>query len=150
MGGAAWVAGEQGTKWAGRGWPLPLCACLHCPQSPRPCSRLIPLSLGSRPPPPHQVRPDRQTLLFSATMPRKVERLVTDALTTPVRITVRTFLGGGGVGGHRCVTVRTLGRLIDWSLMHSHTSTSNGEGLKGMSKLWLHVPPPHPPMPTRM
>ncbi|GAX78091.1 hypothetical protein CEUSTIGMA_g5533.t1 [Chlamydomonas eustigma] len=35
-----------------------------------------------------QVRPDRQTLLFSATMPRKVERLVTDALTTPVRITV--------------------------------------------------------------
>lgn len=35
-----------------------------------------------------QVRPDRQTLLFSATMPRKVENLVTDALTGPVRITV--------------------------------------------------------------
>lgn len=35
-----------------------------------------------------QVRPDRQTLLFSATMPRKVENLVTDALTSPVRITV--------------------------------------------------------------
>lgn len=35
-----------------------------------------------------QVRPDRQTLLFSATMPRKVESLVADALTGPVRITV--------------------------------------------------------------
>ncbi|KXZ52714.1 hypothetical protein GPECTOR_8g109 [Gonium pectorale] len=35
-----------------------------------------------------QVRPDRQTLLFSATMPRKVEQLVIDALSSPVRITV--------------------------------------------------------------
>jgi ATP-dependent RNA helicase DDX42 len=35
-----------------------------------------------------QVRPDRQTLLFSATMPNKVERLVQDALTSPIRITV--------------------------------------------------------------
>lgn len=35
----------------------------------------------------------RQTLLFSATMPRKVERLAGDALTSPVRITV------GEVGG---------------------------------------------------
>lgn len=39
-----------------------------------------------------QVRPDRQTLLFSATMPRKVEGLVRDALTAPIRITV-------GLGG---------------------------------------------------
>ena len=39
-----------------------------------------------------QVRPDRQTLLFSATMPRKVEALVRDALTAPIRITV-------GLGG---------------------------------------------------
>ena len=35
-----------------------------------------------------QIRPDRQTLLFSATMPNKVERLVQDALTSPVRVTV--------------------------------------------------------------
>ena len=35
-----------------------------------------------------QTRPDRQTLLFSATMPGKVERLVRDALTAPVRVTV--------------------------------------------------------------
>ena len=37
-----------------------------------------------------QVRPDRQTLLFSATMPNKVEKLVQDALTSPVRVTVGT------------------------------------------------------------
>ena len=35
-----------------------------------------------------QVRADRQTLLFSATMPNKVERLVSDCLTAPVRVTV--------------------------------------------------------------
>lgn len=35
----------------------------------------------------------RQTLLFSATMPRRVERLAADALTSPIRITV------GEVGG---------------------------------------------------
>jgi superfamily II DNA/RNA helicase len=35
----------------------------------------------------------RQTLLFSATMPRRVERLAADALTSPVRVTV------GEVGG---------------------------------------------------
>jgi hypothetical protein len=35
-----------------------------------------------------QIRPDRQTLLFSATMPTKVERLVRDALTSPVRVSV--------------------------------------------------------------
>lgn len=35
-----------------------------------------------------QIRPDRQTLLFSATMPRRVERLAADDLTSPVRITV--------------------------------------------------------------
>ena len=39
-----------------------------------------------------QIRPDRQTLLFSATMPRKVESLVRDAVSEPVRITV----GGAG------------------------------------------------------
>jgi ATP-dependent RNA helicase DDX42 len=35
-----------------------------------------------------QIRPDRQTLLFSATMPRKVERLAREVLSDPVRITV--------------------------------------------------------------
>jgi ATP-dependent RNA helicase DDX42 len=35
-----------------------------------------------------QIQPDRQTLLFSATMPRRVERLAREILTDPVRIAV--------------------------------------------------------------
>lgn len=35
-----------------------------------------------------QIRPDRQTLLFSATMPRKVEKLAREILSDPVRVTV--------------------------------------------------------------
>ncbi|XP_011079538.1 DEAD-box ATP-dependent RNA helicase 24 isoform X1 [Sesamum indicum] len=35
-----------------------------------------------------QIRPDRQTLLFSATMPRKVEKLASEILSDPVRVTV--------------------------------------------------------------
>ncbi|KDP28272.1 hypothetical protein JCGZ_14043 [Jatropha curcas] len=35
-----------------------------------------------------QIRPERQTLLFSATMPRKVEKLAREILTDPVRVTV--------------------------------------------------------------
>ncbi|XP_059311790.1 DEAD-box ATP-dependent RNA helicase 24 [Lycium ferocissimum] len=35
-----------------------------------------------------QIRPDRQTLLFSATMPRKVEKLAREILTDPVRVNV--------------------------------------------------------------
>eukprot|EP00252_Welwitschia_mirabilis_P010211 TRINITY_DN23381_c0_g1_i1.p1 TRINITY_DN23381_c0_g1~~TRINITY_DN23381_c0_g1_i1.p1 ORF type:complete len:856 (+),score=165.40 TRINITY_DN23381_c0_g1_i1:380-2569(+) len=35
-----------------------------------------------------QIRPDRQTLLFSATMPGKVERLAREVLLDPIRVTV--------------------------------------------------------------
>ncbi|CAM6121392.1 unnamed protein product [Calypogeia fissa] len=35
-----------------------------------------------------QMRPDRQTMLFSATMPRKVERLAREVLSDPIRVTV--------------------------------------------------------------
>lgn len=35
-----------------------------------------------------QIRPDRQTLLFSATMPRKVEKLARESLSDPIRVTV--------------------------------------------------------------
>ncbi|CAL1377930.1 unnamed protein product [Linum trigynum] len=35
-----------------------------------------------------QIRPDRQTLLFSATMPYKVEKLAREILSDPVRVTV--------------------------------------------------------------
>ncbi|CAJ2631908.1 unnamed protein product [Trifolium pratense] len=35
-----------------------------------------------------QIRPDRQTLLFSATMPHKVEKLAREILSDPIRVTV--------------------------------------------------------------
>lgn len=35
-----------------------------------------------------QIRPDRQTLLFSATMPRRVEKLAREILSDPIRVTV--------------------------------------------------------------
>ncbi|KAL7588885.1 hypothetical protein Lser_V15G41442 [Lactuca serriola] len=35
-----------------------------------------------------QIRPDRQTLLFSATMPRRIEKLAREILSDPVRVTV--------------------------------------------------------------
>nr|CAI5824224.1 unnamed protein product [Callosobruchus analis] len=34
----------------------------------------------------NHVRPDRQTLLFSATFKKKIERLAKDALKSPIRI----------------------------------------------------------------
>lgn len=43
-----------------------------------------------------QIRPDRQTLLFSATMPKKIERLASEILRNPVRIVVGQ-LGGVNV-----------------------------------------------------
>ena len=55
------------------------------------------------------VRPERQTLLFSATFKRKVERLARDVLTDPVRV-VQGELGEAnqdvtqvGMGGRRGV-----------------------------------------------
>ncbi len=35
-----------------------------------------------------QIRPDRQTLLFSATFKRRIESLARDTLTEPVRIVI--------------------------------------------------------------
>ena len=43
-----------------------------------------------------QIRPDRQTLLFSATMPKKIERLASEVLSNPIRIVVGQ-LGGVNV-----------------------------------------------------
>lgn len=50
-----------------------------------------------------QIRPDRQTLLFSATLDTKVERLVRDILTNPLRIAI------GAIGqANRDVTQRVV------------------------------------------
>eukprot|EP00201_Polytomella_parva_P001344 CAMPEP_0175084108 /NCGR_PEP_ID=MMETSP0052_2-20121109/27838_1 /TAXON_ID=51329 ORGANISM="Polytomella parva, Strain SAG 63-3" /NCGR_SAMPLE_ID=MMETSP0052_2 /ASSEMBLY_ACC=CAM_ASM_000194 /LENGTH=700 /DNA_ID=CAMNT_0016355799 /DNA_START=92 /DNA_END=2193 /DNA_ORIENTATION=+ len=51
-----------------------------------------------------QIRPDRQVLLFTATLPRKIERLVTDLLTNPVRITVG-MLGVANADVRQCAVI---------------------------------------------
>ena len=67
-----------------------------------------------------QVRPDRQTLLFSATMPRRVEALVRDAVSEPVRVTV------GGAGANEDIrqvcTVGYFRVLIDVTAMCTRAS----------------------------
>ncbi|KAK9828689.1 hypothetical protein WJX72_001532 [[Myrmecia] bisecta] len=68
-----------------------------------------------------QIRPDRQTLLFSATMPNKVERLVRDALTSPVRITV------GEVGAAN-EDIRQVVEVLDGDATKTHWLTSRLQG----------------------
>ena len=48
-------------------------------------------------------RPDRQTVLFSATFPRSVEALARKVLTRPIEIQVRGEEGGGGGDNGRCM-----------------------------------------------
>ncbi len=59
------------------------CYCCYCAHNTLPTLQVRSLLSA--------VRPDRQTLLFSATLPRKVQGLVTEALTDAVRISVGTL-----------------------------------------------------------
>ncbi|KAI9356766.1 P-loop containing nucleoside triphosphate hydrolase protein [Zopfochytrium polystomum] len=81
------------------------------------------------------VRPDRQCLLFSATFPRRIEKLAAEVLTEPIRIRVGSGAGGGArsnedVTQHVVVLEDeslkwdwlTQGRLQGW-LASSPTST---------------------------
>jgi ATP-dependent RNA helicase DDX42 len=52
----------------------------------------------------NHVRPDRQTLLFSATFPKRIEILARDVLTDPVRIAI----GGVGVSNPDVTQVITV------------------------------------------
>ncbi|EFN57854.1 hypothetical protein CHLNCDRAFT_6836, partial [Chlorella variabilis] len=76
-----------------------------------------------------QIRPDRQTLLFSATMPRKVERLAGDALTSPVRITVGE-VGGANEDIKQVVeVVHDLGSKQKWLLDRLQRFIDDGDVL---------------------
>ncbi|CAM9887607.1 unnamed protein product, partial [Phaeothamnion confervicola] len=55
-----------------------------------------------------QVRPARQTLLFSATFKRRIERLAADILTDPVRINV----GGSGGAGHQLTANEDVRQVV--------------------------------------
>lgn len=52
------------------------------------------------------IRPNRQTLLFSATLPPKIERLASDLLRNPVRIVVGTM-------GNVAITVKQSFEVLD-------------------------------------
>ena len=53
------------------------------------CNPLSPHLYPPPPPPPQNIRPDRQTVMFSATFPRAVEALARKVLQDPVEIQVR-------------------------------------------------------------
>ncbi|KAJ3334686.1 hypothetical protein HDU93_007442, partial [Gonapodya sp. JEL0774] len=72
------------------------------------------------------IRPDRQTLLFSATFPRKIERLARDVLTEPVRVTV------GEVGAASETVEQNTAVFKDdsekWPWLMSHLGSFLAEG----------------------
>jgi ATP-dependent RNA helicase DDX42 len=61
-----------------------------------------------------QVRPDRQTLLFSATFKRRVEALATRALSNPVRLQVGTAGAANADVRQEFVVVRSDGEKWAW------------------------------------
>ena len=72
----------------------------------------------------NHVRPDRQTLLFSATFRKRVERLCRDALTDPVRVVVGQ-VGEANVDVTQFVEVMTDEReKWQWLLRHLVEFTS--------------------------
>jgi ATP-dependent RNA helicase DDX42 len=66
----------------------------------------------------NHVRPDRQTMLFSATFKKKVERLARDALTDPIRIVIGEL---GEASEDVTQHVQILARQEDkWSWLKKH------------------------------
>lgn len=61
----------------------------------------------------NHVRPDRQTLLFSATFKKRVERLARDVLTDAVRI-VQGDVGEANTDVTQVVTVLTQAAKLNW------------------------------------
>lgn len=81
-----------------------------------------------------QIRPDRQTLLFSATMPRKVEKLAREVLTDPIRVTV----GEVGMANEDITQVVEVipsdGEKLPWLLEKLPGLIDNGDVLVFASK----------------
>ncbi|CAM9255961.1 unnamed protein product, partial [Chrysoparadoxa australica] len=77
-----------------------------------------------------QVRPDRQTLLFSATLKRKVEHLCNDILTDPIAIHVGTGQLTSNEDVHQVVTVlHNDSEKWSWLLSHLQEFLSRGKVL---------------------
>lgn len=79
------------------------------------------------------VRPDRQTLLFSATLPRKIEALIAEALSNPVRISVG-LLGAANADVTQRVEILPGG----WRMLRVERGQGLGLECKGqVGVLWL-------------
>ncbi|PSC74148.1 DEAD-box ATP-dependent RNA helicase 24 [Micractinium conductrix] len=76
-----------------------------------------------------QIRPDRQTLLFSATMPRRVERLAADALTSPVRVTVGEVGAANEDITQMVEVVHDIGQKQKWLLDRLQSFIDGGDVL---------------------
>lgn len=75
----------------------------------------------------NQIRPDRQTLLFSATFARRLERLARDVMNDPTRIVIGR-LGGAATNVTQHVTV--LDRNDDkWNWLNSNLEKFTNKGL---------------------
>lgn len=80
------------------------------------------------------VRPDRQTLLFSATFKRKVEKLARDVLTDPVRV-VQGELGEANQDVTQIVKIVTVGgHKWNWLVKHLVEFMSAGSVLIFVTK----------------
>ncbi|KAG8268476.1 ATP-dependent RNA helicase ddx42 [Homalodisca vitripennis] len=81
----------------------------------------------------NHVRPDRQTLLFSATFKRRVERLARDVLTDPVRI-VQGDVGEANTDVSQLVTVLPQHAKLGWLVKHIVSFLSAGSLLIFVTK----------------
>ncbi|RZF40698.1 hypothetical protein LSTR_LSTR007989 [Laodelphax striatellus] len=81
----------------------------------------------------NHVRPDRQTLLFSATFKKRVEKLARDVLTDPVRI-VQGDVGEANTDVTQIVHLMTPASKLQWLLKHLVQFLSAGSVLIFVTK----------------
>lgn len=79
------------------------------------------------------VRPDRQTLLFSATFKKKIEKLARDILTDPIRI-VQGDVGEANTDVTQIMLVMPQSDKCQWLLNNIVQFTSNGSILIFVTK----------------
>lgn len=79
------------------------------------------------------VRPDRQTLLFSATFKKKIEKLARDILTDPIRI-VQGDIGEANTDVTQIMLVMPQSDKSQWLLDNLVQFTSTGSVLIFVTK----------------
>lgn len=79
------------------------------------------------------VRPDRQTLLFSATFKKRIEKLARDILTDPIRI-VQGDVGEANTDVTQIMLVMPQSNKLQWLLDNLVQFTSTGSILVFVTK----------------